>query len=421
MASNSQQAARIHWREYFVDPRLHALIAVALENNRDLRIAVAHVQEAKAQYGIAQADFLPSFNLQAGGALAGVPAGLSGTNQSTTTERYDLAVSTISYEVDFWGRIAGLSEAARNSYLASEEAQRAFQISLVADVATTYFTLLQVEELTALANASLQSRITALDLVRKGRDAGGAFDYEVEQALGLRESASSAVDSWEYQRSTVLNRLNYLVGEVGVDLPPALSLESQGFGELLAPGLPSEVLLLRPDVIAAEKRLLAAHANIDAARAAFLPKVLLTSSVGLASQGLSSLFSGAAWSFQPLVSLPLFDGGRLNAGLELAEARKVIAVAEYEKAIQMAFREVADLLSSRVSLTRQMRSALIAERSQQKLLEIARARHSIGVSSYLEVLDREREWVSSQQVTVQLKRAQLEAASQLYKALGGGM
>jgi len=420
LSTNPQSATRIQWRQYFVDPRLHALIESALKNNRDLRVAVARVQEAKAQYGIAQADLLPSVNLQAGGAFAGLPAGISGTNQPTTSERYDIAASAISYEVDFWGRVAGLTEAARNSYLASEEAQRAFQVSLVSEVATSYFTLLQVEEQLESANETLRSRTDSLALVSNARDAGGTFALEVEQTASLQESARAAVDSLAHQRNTVVNRLNYLVGEVRDDLPKGLPLDQQGLGELLIPGLPSDVLLLRPDVIAAEKRLLAAHANIDAARAAFLPKILLTSSVGLASQGLSNLFSGAAWSFQPLISLPLFDGGRLNASLELAEARKVVAVAEYERTIQGAFREVADLLSARVSLSRQMRSALLNEKSQQRQRDIARARATIGVSGYLEVMERERDVIAARQLTVQLKRAQLETAAQLYKALGGG-
>ncbi|WP_342618991.1 efflux transporter outer membrane subunit [Rhodoferax sp. GW822-FHT02A01] len=417
VAGDPQEVSRIHWRQYFVDPRLHALIESALKNNRDLRIAVGRVQEAKAQYGIAQADRYPSVNLLSSAAFTGVPESLSST---TTAERYDLGVSSISYEVDFWGRIAGLTESARNSYLATEEAQKAFQVSLIADIATTYFTLLQLDEQIAFATKTLQSRAQSLDLVKKGRDAGGAYDLEVEQAQGLQESARAALDAYGHQRNTTVNRLNYLVGEVVPDLPPPLPFDSQGFGEVIIPGLPSDVLLLRPDVIAAEKRLLAAHANIDAARAAFMPKVLLTTSLGVASAGLSSLFSGAAWTFQPLISAPLFDGGRLTGGKELAEARKVIAVADYEKTIQMAFREVADLLSARGSLARQMRSARINEKSQQRLLDIAQARHNIGLTGYNDVLERQRDLVAAQQITLQLRRSQLETAAQLYKALGGG-
>jgi multidrug efflux system outer membrane protein len=420
VVANTEEVARIHWRQYFVDPRLHALIESALKNNRDLRIAVARVQEAKAQFGIAQADRFPSVNASSSAAFSGLPKELSGSNGATVGERYDLGVSSISYEVDFWGRVAGLTESARNSYLATEEAERAFQVSMVADIATTYFTLLQIDEFSAFAQETLQSREQSLDLVSKARDVGGAYDLEVEQARGAMEQARAAVESLAHQHNITVNRLNYVVGEVVPNLPPPLPLDSQGFGEILIPGLPSDVLLLRPDVVSAEKRLLAAHANIDAARAAFMPKVLLTTSVGLASAGLTSLFSGAAWSFQPLITMPLFDGGRLSAAKDLAEARKVIAVADYEKTIQMAFREVADLLSSRVALAHQMRSAKINEKSQLRLLEIAQARNRIGLTGYGDVLERQRDLVSAQQVTAQLKRSQLETAAQLYKALGGG-
>ena len=216
------------------------------------------------------------------------------------------------------------------------------------------------------------------------------------------------------------NKLNYLVGETPSDLPPGLDLAHQGLDASLSPGLPAEVLLLRPDVMAAEQRLIAAHANIDAARAAFLPKVALTASLGLASQGLSSLFNGTAWSFQPIISLPLFDGGKLAAGRDLAEARKVIAVADYEKTIQMAFREVADLLAARASLARQMRSAQINEEAQLRRMDIVLARHKVGLVGVLEVLDGERNLVASQQSALQTRRAQLDVAAQLYKALGGG-
>jgi multidrug efflux system outer membrane protein len=242
----------------------------------------------------------------------------------------------------------------------------------------------------------------------------------VEQASSALEAARAGLDSLEHQFNIAQNRLNYLVGEVPKALPIGLPLREQGFDSALAPGLPSEVLLLRPDVIAAEQRLRAAQANIEAARAAFLPKVMLTAGLGVASQGLGTLFSGAAWNFAPTLAMPLFDGGRLAASKDIAEVRKVIAVAEYEKTIQVAFREVSDLLSARASLAKQMRSAEINEKAQAKRLEIAVARNKVGLTTYLDVLDGQREWVSAQQGTTQLRRAQLEAAAQLYKALGGG-
>ena len=226
--------------------------------------------------------------------------------------------------------------------------------------------------------------------------------------------------SVEHQRVLARNRLNYLVGNVPLDLPPGLDLDHQGLSAGIAAGMPGDVLLQRPDVMAAELRLKAAHANIDAARAAFLPKVALTAGLGVASQGLSSLFNGFAWNFQPSIALPLFDDGRLSAGVDVAEARKVIAVADYEKTIQLAFREVADLLSAREALARQVQSAQLNEHAQSRRLEISLARHKAGLINVLEVLDGERNLVSAQQNTVQLRRAQLESAAQLYKALGGG-
>jgi multidrug efflux system outer membrane protein len=224
----------------------------------------------------------------------------------------------------------------------------------------------------------------------------------------------------EYQRTAAINRLNFLVGYAPVTLSRSKTLDDQGFDIDITPGLPADVLLSRPDVIAAEQRLLGAHANIGAARAAFLPKVLLTSGLGLASQGLSGLFSGGAWSFQPTFSLPLFDASRLASSADVAEARKVIAVAEYEKSIQMAFRETADLLSMRASVRAQLDASVATALAQEKRLEIAQARYKIGLVSYLEVLDGQRELVAAQQTVTQVRRARLETAAQLYKALGGG-
>ena len=419
-AAPSTIPSSTHWRSYFADPRLQALIASALENNRDLRIAVARVEEARAQFKIVRADRLPTVNLTGTGSIGSTPAELSGTGATINGQRFDLALNVVSYEFDFWGRIANLSEAARNSYLATEEAKRAFQLSLVADVASSYFVQLQLSEMAELTRQAVASREMTLNIIGKGRDIGATYDFEYEQALGALEGLRSELDSVEHQRTVAANRLNYLVGETLADLPPGLDLDHQGLTATLEPGLPSEVLLQRPDVMAAERRLQAAHANIKAARAAFLPKIALTAGMGLASQGLSTLFNGVAWNFQPAIALPLFDDGRLAAGVEVAQARKVIAVAEYEKTIQLAFREVADLLSAREAIARQLHSAQLNEASQNRRLEIALARYHGGLVNVLEVLDGERGLVNAQQSTVQLRRAQLDTAAQLYKALGGG-
>lgn len=411
-------AAKTHWRAFFIDPKLQVLITAALEHNRDLRIAAGRVEEARALYGIARADQTPTVN------LLGASNGSGSRIPGASSQRYDLSLSSVSYELDFWGRVANLSQAARNSYLATAEAQRAVHLSLVADVASAYFNLLQLEELGALARSTLALREQSLVLIAKGRDIGGAYDYEYQQASGLLESARANLASLEHQRAVTTNQLNFLVGNAPSALPAALplglSLDAQGFDVDLAPGLPSEVLLLRPDVMAAEQRLAAAHANIAAARAAFLPKIVLTAGLGVASQGLASLFSGGAWLFQPSMTLPIFDGGRLASGVDVAKAREVIAVAEYEKTIQQAFREVSDQLSARASWASQLKAAQINKNAQAQRLKIAEARYNGGLISYLDVLEGQRELVTAQQAFAQIRRSQLDAAALLYKALGGG-
>ena len=407
-ASAGVDAARTHWRAYFTDPRLQSLITQALANNRDLRIAAGRVLEARAQFGIVKADALPLVNILGAGSV------------NRNTSALDVTISSVSFELDFWGRIAGLSEAARSSYLATQEARRAVYISMIADVASAYFTGLQLDELIAIARSTVELRAQSAALIAKGRDLGGAHDYEFQQATGALESSRANLAAVEHQRTIAENLLNFLVGKVPDNLPPGLPLAAQGLDAALAPGLPAEVLLMRPDVMASEQRLLAAHANIGAARAAFLPKVLLTAGLGLAGPGLASLFKAGAWAFQPVISMPLFDGGRAAAAIDVAEARKVIAVAEYERTIQLAFREVADQLSARQSLSRQLQATAENTRAQERRLQIAQARFDVGLVGYLDVLDGQRELVAAQQAIAVTRRAQLESAVQLYKALGGG-
>ena len=413
-------ATKTHWKEFFSDPQLQSLISLALENSRDLRIAAGRVQEARAQFGIARADLLPTINAMGSGNLTHTSSDLSGIGAPLTSRRFDLATSSASYEIDFWGRVASLNEAARLSYLASEESRRSVYISLISDVALTYLTLLQNKELIADEQSNVALREHSLLLIQKGFQAGAANDFEYQQARSLFESAHATLSGYEYQFTVAHNRLNLLLGNAAYDLKLDARLDQQGLDSALAPGLPAEVLLLRPDVMAAEQRMRATHVNIAAARAAFLPRVVLTASLGLASQGLAGLFSGGAWAFQPMITMPLFDGGRTAAGVELAEARKVIAVAEYERAIQVAFREVADLMASRKSLARQLESAHVGVQAQVRRLEIAQGRYDAGVSGYLDVLEAQRELIAAQQMAVQVRRAQLESNVQLYKALGGG-
>ncbi|MDR3371400.1 efflux transporter outer membrane subunit [Rhodoferax sp.] len=419
-APHQKNATKTHWRVFFSDPQLQRLIAIALKNNRDLRIAAGRVEEARAQFGITRADLGPTFNLMGSGNLTTYPANLSGTGMPLTSRRFDLSVSAVSFEVDFWGRVANLTEAARMSYLSTEESRRSVYLSLVADVAQAYLTVIQMGELIDLERSTVLLRDESLNIIKKGQDLGGANDFEYQQARGMLESAQSELAGYEHQKNVARNKLNFLLGDASFDLKTGATLDDIGPDFGLAAGLPADVLLLRPDVMAAEQRLMAAHANIDAARAAFLPKVVLTASLGAASEGLLSLFAGRAWSFMPSLTMPLFDGGRTAAGLDLAQARKVIAVAEYERSIQVAFREVADLLSARASLAQQVKSSNARVQVSARRLEIAKGRFDAGVGGYLDVLDAQREVIAALQTAAQVRLAQLESNVQLYKALGGG-
>jgi multidrug efflux system outer membrane protein len=421
-AEGTRIAARTDWRAFFPDPRLQALIAAALEHNRDLRIAVARVEEARAQYNITRAERLPTINSTSSRNATLTPGDLGGTNASISGQRYDIAVTAISYEVDFWGRVSGMAESGRASYLATEDAQRAARLSLISDVANGYFTLLEMNERAELTRSALALREKALELVTHGREAGFASNLDYLQAESALQSARAEAAMLDRERAAATNNLQLLVGHAPDALPPGRTLASQGVVADLAAGLPSEVLLARPDVLAAEQRLIAAHANIGSARAAFLPRILLTASLGIASRALSTLFAPGnnTWAFQPAITTPLFDGGRNEGNLDLAKAREVIAVADYEKTIQQAFREVADLLATRAALAEQRKATEANVVAMEERVKTMLALYKGGQSSYLEVLDAQRDQFSAQQAAVQVRRAQLTAAAQLYKALGGG-
>lgn len=413
-------AAALDWKTFFPDPRLQGLIAAALENNRDMRISVARVEEARAQYGIARADRLPTVNLAASRSASRTPADLSLTGQAMTSQRYDVDLAVASFEVDFWGRVASLTEAARASYLATDEARRAFRLTLIADVANAYLTLLEMQERQGIAMDTVKTREETRTMVAKRRDVGLAGDLDYLLADGALQTARADLASIARQRAAAENALRLLIG-ASPELPAGHTLADQAIVADIPVGLPSEVLINRPDVLSAEQKLLAANANIGAARAAFFPRLLLTATLGTASKALAGLFDAGsgAWAFQPALSLPLFDFGRTTANRDVAEARKVIAVAEYEKAIQQSFREVADLLAARTTLADQLVAQQANEQSQTDRFKIVTARYEAGVSSYLEVLDAQRDLFTAQQSTVQTRRALLSAATQLYKTLGG--
>lgn len=408
------------WRAYFTDVPLQALIAAALEHNRDLRISLARVDEARALAGLARADRFPPVdaNLQRQASLT--PGDLTPTGRRTFGQRFDANLGISAFELDFWGRVKNLDEAARANFLASEYAQRAFRLTLISEVASAWYALLELGARSALAEATVASRAETRKLIEQRRDVGLAGDLDYYAADGAWAAARAEAANLARQRAAAENALHLLVG---ASLPPSpTGSAALTQAPMLRVGLPSEVLLRRPDVLAAEQKLIAANANIGAARAAFLPRIVLTVVAGSASPALSGLFQGGsrAWSFVPLLKYPLFDGGRADSSVDLAEARKHIAVAEYEKTLQQAFREVADLLEARERYTEQLRALEAASAAQGERLRRVEARHQAGMSSYLELLDAQREHFAAQQSVLSARRALAATGAGLYKALGGG-
>jgi multidrug efflux system outer membrane protein len=409
------------WREYFTDPSLHVLIEAALEHNRDLKIALARVEEARALAGIARADRFPTLEAQGSGNRSRTPADLSPTGQSLVARRYDAGLGLTAFELDFWGRVAALSASARAQYLATDEAAKSFRIGLISDVANTWLLLTELAEREHLAAETLNTREESLTIIRKRQEAGLATDLDVLAAESLAESLRAEWADLKRQRVQTENALRLLTG-MAVTLPAPTNLANQPSMTELAPGLPSDVLLRRPDVRAAEQRLVAANADVGAARAAFFPRIALTTSMGTASQELSGLFDAGskAWLFNPVLKLPLFDAGRTRANVDVAEARKVQAVADYERTIQQAFREVADALAAGSTFSEQVVALEGNLRAQQARFERVKARQQAGIANYLEVLDANRDTFVSGQVLVSSRRQLLSAHVTLYKTLGGG-
>ena len=409
------------WRDYFPDPSLHVLIQAALDHNRDLRIALARVEEARGLAGIARADRFPTLEAQASGNRSRTPADLTGTGQPNVASRYDAALGLTAFELDFWGRVAALSESARAQYLATDEAAKSFRIGLISDVANTWLQLTELAEREQLAADTLKTREESLDITRKRQEAGLATDLDVLAAEGLAESLRAQWADLKRQRLQTENALRLLTG-MAATLPAPTNLAKQPSMTDLAPGLPSDVLLRRPDVRAAEQRLIAANANVGAARAAFFPRIALTASAGTASEELSGLFNAGsrAWLFNPVLKLPLFDAGRTRANVDVAEARKVQAVADYEKTVQQVFREVSDSLAAASTYGEQVIAQEASLRAQQARLERVKAREQAGIANYLEVLDASRDAFNAEQALASSRRQLLSARVTLYKVLGGG-
>ncbi|MGE5649774.1 efflux transporter outer membrane subunit [Noviherbaspirillum sp. UKPF54] len=416
-------ASAIGWREFFPDQRLQALIASALENNRDLRIAALRIEEARALYNIQSADLWPNLNATAGGTRARTPAGLSPTGAATVSSSYQVGLSLASFELDFFGRVRSLDNAALAQYLATEEAARSARISLVAEVAKAYLAERSLAEQVDLARKTMESRGTAYKLAKQRFDVGASSALDLRQNEVLVQSARAALATLTRQRAQATNALTLLVGKPLAGLPPETTLAEQNIVTDIPAGLPSDLLARRPDIRAAEQRLKAANANIGAARAAFFPRISLTAGIGTASRELSGLFDSGSqtWSFAPQLVLPLFDAGRTRANLSLAEVRNNEAVADYEKSIQVAFREVADALAARATLDELIDAQRLVAEAQSERLKLADQRYQNGVASSLDVLDAQRELFSAQQTLIQARQLKLTNAIDLYRALGGGL
>ena len=411
------KAADIGWREFFTDPKLQALIEQALAHNRDLRVAVLNVERAQAQYGVQRADRLPTVAAGAGQTATRAPGG-------TITRQYTATLGVSAYELDLFGRVKSLNDAALQQYLATDDARRSAQISLVAQVAGSWLTLAADQERLRLAEQTLLARQDSLRLTQRLQAAGVSSTLDLRQAEIAAEAAQSDLASLTAQVAQDRNALALLVGQpleaaqgptAGTDAPVTQ------LGELSA-GLPSDVLLTRPDVQQAERTLQAANANIGAARAAFFPRISLTASAGTASSELDGLFrSGSGmWSFMPQVSLPLFDAGRNSANLKIAKVDRDIAVAQYEKAVQSAFRDVADALAQRATLGQQVASQQRLVAQTQDALRLAEARFRQGLDDRLATLDAQRSLYAAQQGLIAARLAQQVNRVTLYKALGGG-
>lgn len=417
VATDSVDTTGLQWEEFIIEPRLRALVALALEENRDLRLAVLAVRQAQAQYQIRSADQLPTLQLGAMGTRQPKTDGSGQINSS-----YSVGVLSTAWEIDFFGRIASLKEAALAQYLATQEGRAAAQIGLVAAVASTWLSLRTNDALLALAQRTLASREESLRLLRLRFEQGVASAIELRQAESLSAAAQVALVQQERLRSLDVNALTLLVGQ-----PLSLAqLNTDGVSELplgVTPvGLPSGVLVRRPDVRQAEQQLRAANAQIGAARAAFFPRIALTTSVGTASSSLSGLFQNGSWGWtlSPQALLPIFDAGRNQAGLDTAQVGRDVALAQYEKTVQVAFREVADALAGQVTLVKQLDAQQAQVAAESSRVELAAQRYRNGIANYLEVLDAERALFATHQALAQVQLAIGLNRVNLYKVLGGG-
>lgn len=425
-AAGAPTAAELRWQKFFTDERLKKILETALNNNGDLRLAALNVQRARALYGIQRAELLPTVNATAGGSKQHAPASTFGSLEgenggSVTIERYDVNLGIISWEIDFFGRIRSLKDRALEEYLATDQARISAQIALVSAVAEAYLALAAERENIKLAQSTLESRQAAYDLIKRRYEVGIANELDLRREQTQVEAARGDVVRYIQLAALDENALNLLVGSpVPDELLPA-NLDSVKPPQEISAGLSSEVLLSRPDILAAEHQLKAANANIGAARASFFPRISLTAAAGTASGDLSGLFkSGSeAWSYAPQMVMPIFDA-RIWPALRVTKVQKEIVVAQYAKAVQTAFREVADVLAVRGTVDRQFSAQQSLVRASAENYRLSNVRYTKGIDNYLGVLDAQRSLYAAQQGFIAVHLRKLANQVKLYAVLGGG-
>ncbi|QCP48381.1 efflux transporter outer membrane subunit [Trinickia violacea] len=420
-SANGAAATDIGWREFFADPRLQQVIAIALKNNRDLRVSMLNVEASQQQYRITRAQLFPTLNAVGTGSVQRTPKDLSFFNQ-TISRTYNVGLQT-SWEIDFWGRIRSLKDQALAQYLSTAQARKAAEISLVSQVADQYLTMLSFDDLLRITEQTLKTAQDSYNLTKLQFENGTGSELDLRQAQTVVEQAQANMQAEARARAQAENALVVLIGEpLPADLEPGLPLSDQNILTDVPAGLPSDLLTRRPDIMEAEENLLAANANIGAARAAFFPKISLTSSAGTASPTLGGLFKPGsfAWTFAPTIDLPIFEGGSNIANLNLANIQKKIQIAQYEKSIQSAFREVADGLAARGTYDEQIAALERDVFAEQRALDLSELRYHNGVDSYLAVLAAQTALYSAQQSLVNARVNRLTSLVNLYVALGGG-
>ncbi len=421
--ASGQSAANVDWHDFVIDPKLQQLITLALANNRDLRVTALTIEKTQAQYQIVRATLFPHINATAGENASLTPASISPTGAGYVLHDYNVGLGFSSYELDFFGRVRNLKDQALEQYLSTEEAHRSTQISLIAQVATAYLTLAADQEHLSLATDTLKTQQATYAMDKRRFELGAASQLDLSQAQTAVETARGDAARYTSVVAQDLNALTLLAGtSVPSDLLPSSSLTTITALRDLPTGLPSDLLQNRPDIQEAEHQLKAANANIGVARAAFFPSITLTGSIGTASNQLSGLFDSGSrtWVFAPQLNLPIFDGGSNIANLKVAKADRGIYLAQYEKAIQSAFREVADALADHGTLDAQLAAQQSLVEATALSFKLSDARFQNGVDSYLVVLDSQRSLYTAQHSLINLKLAQATNLVTLYKALGGG-